>query len=89
MKIYGTLGRSRFSIKFPDGTIQRFGCCNPKVDDGRIIVQKDGEFFLRQELHGEDLPPVEDIPLPLGCLVTNGYYDHEHDGWIPITHFET
>lgn len=77
----GCLNKRRFSLKFPDGIIDRFGCCDPKVDDRRNIVSG---HLIHQDLRGEEYPDIRQTKLPDGTLWTNGYYDKEHDGWKPL-----
>ena len=79
----GTLNRHRFSVKYPDGTIHRFGCCDPHNDTGRKIIEKDGKFYLVSDPHGEGFASIKPKLLEPGTLVANGYYDKEHDEWKP------
>lgn len=83
----GVFGRKRFSLKFPDGSIRRFGCCDPKIDSGRDIAERDGRYFLVQDLCGQDFPRVEPELLPEGTLITSGYYDKEHGEWVALKDF--
>jgi hypothetical protein len=84
----GTMNRHRFSLKYADGTIRRFGCCDPKVDDNYDVDEFDGVFFLvHKDKRGDDYSEVGREVIPMDTLATNGYYDHEHDGWIPIWNF--
>lgn len=38
MRRFGTDGKRRFSIKYPDGRIERYGTCDPKEDERFGIV---------------------------------------------------
>lgn len=85
----GYNGRKRFSLKFPDGSIQRWGCCDQNADSGRTIehVVLHDEYWLVQELHGENFPEPAGVLIPKGTMVCNGYYDHEHDDWLPVDRY--
>lgn len=83
----GTLNRPRFTIKYPDGTMKRFGCCDPKIDSGRTIVFCDGRYELIQYHQGESHPPIAPEVLAAGTLAANGYYNHEHDKFVPVEEF--
>lgn len=82
----GYNGRKRFSLFYPWG-IERWGCCDPKIDSGRTIVKRGDDFLLVQEQHGEGFPPAVDVALPPETKACNGYYDHEHDGWLPVREY--
>ena len=78
----GCLNRKRFSLKYPDGHIERYGCCNPQEDDNMDIS---GLYLRHKDKRGNEYPDVESaIRLPEETLWTNGYYDKEHDGWKPL-----
>ena len=79
MRAFGVDKKPRFSIKRPDGTIRRFGTCDPRDNDRASIVEIQGKYYLSLVLY-EGHNKLE--ALPEGYLVTNGYYDHEHTGWI-------
>ena len=74
----GTSGdmKPRFSLKMPDGTIRRFGTCNPKDDDNYIVV---GRVLHHLDLE-RSFPRTTEF-LPEGTMITSGYYDHEHGEW--------
>jgi hypothetical protein len=88
----GCNNKRRFSLKYPDGAVERFGSCDPKEDDDRIVVhlakfgaEGAGVFYLCHpnvsHIHGFD----KRREIPHGTLWANGYYDHEHDGWKPLS----
>lgn len=81
-------GKRRFSIKMPyekEG-ILRFGSCDPNDDDDRDI-QKDfcGVQWL---VGGKSSKNVEPKMIMAGTTWANGYYDHEHDGWKPMSEWK-
>jgi len=80
----GCLNKRRFSLKYPDGRIERYGDCNPQSDDRREIMQSDGKFYLHHISHGNLASTIGSVELPAGTEWTNGYYDTEHDGWKPM-----
>lgn len=82
----GCNNKRRFSLKYPDGTIARFGSCDPKIDDGRKIRNVDGQFYLDQSQDGFAF--VCEGPLPIGTLWRNGYYDSEHDELKPLSEWK-
>jgi hypothetical protein len=87
MKHRGTLDRYRFTLKLPDGTLERYGCCDPKIDSGRNIIESFGSHWLVQRHIGEEHPPVWPTRIMEGTTVANGYYDHEHDEFVPVAEF--
>ncbi len=78
----GCNNKRRFSLKYPDGRIERYGSCDPKIDDGRTIMKlkTSGGWFMSQG-QPESFPDLGTIHLDSNVMWTNGYYDHEHDGW--------
>lgn len=83
----GCNNKRRFSLKYPDGTIARFGSCDPKIDDGREIINDKKCAYTHETyflVQGQPLlfPHFSEIIYD-GTLWTNGYYDKEHDGWKP------
>lgn len=87
MKLRGTLDRYRFTVKLPDGTLQRYGCCDPKIDSGRNLIESYDQHWLVQRHVGEEHPPIPPQRMPPGTTVANGYYDHEHDTFVPVADF--
>jgi len=84
----GYNGRRRFSLKYPDGRIERWGCCDPKIDSGRTIKEHPGgNLYLHQDLCGCVFDVAGTVILTEEVMACNGYYDHEHDGWIPVREF--
>lgn len=84
----GYNGRRRFSLLYPDGRIERWGCCDPKIDSGRTIKEHPGGIlYLTQDTRGLPFGPVDTLPLVEEIKACNGYYDHEHDGWIPVREY--
>jgi len=49
---YGVDGKKRFSIKYPDGRIERYGTCDPKEDERFDILKGEilgvDKYFLTQ-----------------------------------------
>jgi hypothetical protein len=80
------MNRRRFSLKYPDGRVERFGCCNPQEDDNRDIVGT--HFLVHKDKRGPEYPDIGQTKLPEGTLWTNGYYDKEHDGWKPLSEWK-
>lgn len=83
-KFASSINKKRFSVKYPDGKVERFGTCREEEDERYDIVCWNGLHFLTQfQLHDTDYsqPPKHRILLPEGTLIANGYYDHEHDIW--------
>ncbi|MEK7500430.1 MAG: hypothetical protein AAB649_07585 [Patescibacteria group bacterium] len=91
MKQFGTEGKKRFSLKYGEGNVVRFGTCDPNDDERMDIVRDElGQFFLVQYQKGATgyaEPPKQRTKLPEDVLATNGYYDHEHDGWRELQDF--
>ena len=86
-KVNGCLNKRRFSLKYPDGKIERYGSCDPKDDDRRNVSDGNGGFYLIHLNKDASLPPIGSEKLPEGTLWTNGYYDSEHDGWKDLILF--
>jgi len=84
MIMTGCLSKRRFSLKYPDGWIERFGSCDPKEDDRREIGRSCDSYFLRHHDIVNSAICLGSEQLPKGTLWTNGYYDKEHDGWKPM-----
>lgn len=51
------------------------------MDSGKKVVEKDGKFYLISWHPNEGFAEKPPRELPKGTLFTNGYYNHEHDGW--------
>ena len=84
--MFGCNNKRRFSLKYPDGRIERFGSCDPKEDDGRNIEFGNGETYLMQSQAGFAFVPPK--LLHPDTLWTNGYYESEHDGWKPLSEWK-
>lgn len=90
VKKFGVDGKKRFSVRHPDGTIQRFGTCNPDEDERFDINHWNGLYFLVQyQQHDIDYsqPEKQRALLPKGSLIANGFYDHEHDEFVTPEQF--
>ncbi len=84
----GYNGRRRFSLKFPDGSISRYGCCDPKIDSGRTILwDGDKSYWLVQELCDCQFEAIPNFLIPDGTMASLGYYDKEHEEWMPVNEF--
>lgn len=85
MKKYGVDGKKRFTIRYPDGTTESFGTCDPNDDERMAIEIRDGLPFLVKYERGDldySKRSVERTLLPKGTLVANGYYDYEWDEFV-------
>ena len=80
MRVFGVDKKPRFSIKCPDGSIIRFGTCDPRDQDRASIVEIEGDYYLSRSLMDGKYEKLE--LLTNEHFVTNGYYDHEHTGWV-------
>jgi hypothetical protein len=84
MRKYGVEDKPRFSVKWPNGEIERFGTCNTDDPDRSYITQiQDNIYLIKVGKTGV----VEPILLNDLVQVTNGFYDHEHTGWITPKQF--
>ena len=83
----GRLNRKRFSLKYPDGTIARFGSHNCHNDDGRNLAIRDGNVYLESDMHSQEHPAIMPVLLPPETQAANGYYDYEWDRWVPVKEF--
>lgn len=84
MRKYGVDKKPRFTIKFPDGVIESYGTCDERDDDRADIIEEEGRFYLvKYKQNGKIL---RDFLFPK-TVVTNGFYDHEHTGWITPEEF--
>lgn len=87
MRQYGINGKKRFSLKYPDGRIRRYGTHDPKDDERKDLRIEDGiAYLVHYDLDSYKVERFKDA-LPDGTLATNGYYDYEHDGWTTIEEF--
>ena len=97
MKRTGVDNKKRFSIKFPDGTIRRFGTCDPNDDERYDIIEvkqkRDGangieiySQYVLAKYQKDDLdysqPEKGRELLPDGTLVADGFYDAEHTEFV-------
>lgn len=84
MRKYGCDNKPRFTIKFPDGVTESFGSCDPRDDDHANIIEEEGRFYLAK--YKQNGKVFKDFLFPR-TLVTHGFYDHEHTGWITPEEF--
>lgn len=89
VKKFGTDGKKRFTIKYPYGTISRFGTCDEREDERFGIVESEilgvTKYFLVQYQHRDtdySQPEKQRALLPEGTLVANGYYAEENDDFV-------
>ena len=85
MKMTACGYKNRFSLKYPECQIDRYGDCNPQSDDVREIRKLDGKFWLVHQKNNDVSVTLAWYSLPEGTLWTNGYYDKEHDGWKSLS----
>jgi hypothetical protein len=84
MRKFGVDKKPRFTIKFPDGVKESYGTCDPNDDDRADIVEEEGRYYLvKYKQNGKIL---KDFLFPK-TLVTHGFYDHEHTGWMSPQEF--
>lgn len=80
---FGTDNKYRFTIKYPDGTTERYGTCNHKdLNDNRVIEHYDLGYLLVNK----DNPDLNKW-LPTDAEISWGYYDAEHDEFMPVSEF--
>jgi hypothetical protein len=84
MRKYGVEDKPRFSVKWPNQTIERFGTCDPNDQDRSYITKIQSNIYL---IKVGKTGVVDPILLTEDVKVTNGYYDHEHEEWITPQEF--
>lgn len=92
MKQYGVNNRRRFTLKHADGTTQSFGTHNEKNERDNmqvmLLAQRDGNGQRRpDEFVLWDHDTNSGTVLDNTTLATNGYYEHEWDGFVTLTEF--
>lgn len=83
MKRWGVNQKNRFSIQSSafEGGIERCGTCDPKSIDASDVVFENDKYWLINRGNRGDGSEQYRTELPEDAMLTNGYYDHEHDGW--------
>lgn len=79
-------GKKRFSLQIPGLGTLRYGTCEEQDDDWRDIICEQGEYYLvhftphyERELGRFHLSPLS--------VVSHGYYDSEHSGFVVVKDF--
>ena len=85
----GINGKKRFTVLFPSNNQQvlRFGDCNPNSNDRADIKMRHVPVLELYPKEGYDQKPIGLMQLPEDAMAANGWYDHEHDGFVLIKDF--